>query len=338
MSLSQLEKPAAGQNPANTYYVYSLTAQNLVFVTAIVSGNLSVLGGLSVAGSETIGANLSVAGVSSFTGNITSGGGPVNIVAPINQNINLSTSGTGGVQVFGNNFNVNVVNAGLHLTGDLFVSTASVAASTAPIINSASMLQGLPLANGQLVVGSAGAAPVAANITAGTNIAVTNGAGSITISSAAAPTFSSVSFSGSGTLSSYSSGTLALSWGGAYATPVAGTLSYTQVGNIVTLSIGGTGRNNAITAGTGTTINVAVGTLPVSIRPSASRLSPCLIWVDYITPGTPQLNTSELSVNPNGSLQFFYYPIGSVYNVDTGGLWNTGFGGTEAITVSYCIV
>jgi hypothetical protein len=38
-----------------------------------------------------------------------------------------------------------------------------------------------PLTNGQLVVGSTGAAPVATTITAGTNISVTNAAGSITI-------------------------------------------------------------------------------------------------------------------------------------------------------------
>lgn len=38
-------------------------------------------------------------------------------------------------------------------------------------------------ANGQLLIGSVGANPVAATITAGSNITVTNGAGTITIAS-----------------------------------------------------------------------------------------------------------------------------------------------------------
>ncbi len=54
-----------------------------------------------------------------------------------------------------------------------------------PIVGAAS--NGLtslgPLTNGQLVIGSTGVSPVAAAITAGTGISVTNGAGSITIAS-----------------------------------------------------------------------------------------------------------------------------------------------------------
>jgi len=43
---------------------------------------------------------------------------------------------------------------------------------------------GLPaLTNGQLWIGNAGVAPLAANLTAGTNISISNGAGSITINS-----------------------------------------------------------------------------------------------------------------------------------------------------------
>jgi len=42
-----------------------------------------------------------------------------------------------------------------------------------------------PLTNGQLVVGSTGVAPVAATLTAGTNVSITNGAGSITINASA---------------------------------------------------------------------------------------------------------------------------------------------------------
>lgn len=46
-----------------------------------------------------------------------------------------------------------------------------------------------PLINGQLVIGSTGAIPVAATISAGTNISVTNGAGSITIAATGAGGF-----------------------------------------------------------------------------------------------------------------------------------------------------
>ncbi|MCL5875793.1 MAG: tail fiber domain-containing protein [Candidatus Dependentiae bacterium] len=52
-----------------------------------------------------------------------------------------------------------------------------------------SPLTSLNLANGQLAIGSTGAAPLAANITAGSGISVTNGAGTITIAtSSAVPT------------------------------------------------------------------------------------------------------------------------------------------------------
>jgi hypothetical protein len=44
-----------------------------------------------------------------------------------------------------------------------------------------------PLTNGQLVIGSTGGAPQAANLTAGSGISITNGSGSITISGASAP-------------------------------------------------------------------------------------------------------------------------------------------------------
>ncbi|HYB56227.1 MAG TPA: hypothetical protein VEK12_08660 [Alphaproteobacteria bacterium] len=44
-----------------------------------------------------------------------------------------------------------------------------------------------PLTNGQLAIGSTGAAPQAATLTAGQGIAITNGPGSITISGAASP-------------------------------------------------------------------------------------------------------------------------------------------------------
>ncbi len=57
--------------------------------------------------------------------------------------------------------------------------------------------------NGQLLIGSTGAAPVAAAISAGTGISVVNGAGSITIASINNGTVTSVGFADASTLSIY---------------------------------------------------------------------------------------------------------------------------------------
>ena len=54
-----------------------------------------------------------------------------------------------------------------------------------------------PLTNGQLLVGSTGAAPVAATLTGGTNITITNGAGAITIDATATGTMSQFNLAGS---------------------------------------------------------------------------------------------------------------------------------------------
>lgn len=60
---------------------------------------------------------------------------------------------------------------------------ASTNANSAVYLNSAKALGSVALTNGQLLIGSTGAIPSAAAITAGTGIAVTNGAGTITIAS-----------------------------------------------------------------------------------------------------------------------------------------------------------
>lgn len=63
-------------------------------------------------------------------------------------------------------------------------------AGTLPIANGSSAFNFQALTNGQLLVGHTGAAPDAATLTAGTNIAITNAAGSITISATGAGGFS----------------------------------------------------------------------------------------------------------------------------------------------------
>lgn len=61
------------------------------------------------------------------------------------------------------------------------LSLSGLTANAAVISNASKQLTSVALANGQLLIGSTGVAPVAAAITAGTGISVTNGAGSILI-------------------------------------------------------------------------------------------------------------------------------------------------------------
>lgn len=78
---------------------------------------------------------------------------------------------------------LNIVSAGIVKYDGLGVFTANSTTNHAILIGAASNgITSLTLTNGQLPIGSTGADPVAANITAGTGIGVTNGAGSITLS------------------------------------------------------------------------------------------------------------------------------------------------------------
>lgn len=117
--------------------------------------------------------------------NVAGGGGPG---TPI-----LSLTGNSGGPVFPTGNNVNTVGTGsISVVGNPGTSTLTtqltgltnhsllVGAGTATITN-------LGVAtNGQLPIGSAGADPVLATLTAGTGITITNGAGSITIATTAA--------------------------------------------------------------------------------------------------------------------------------------------------------
>ena len=85
---------------------------------------------------------------------------------PTNNAINLSAAGV-------------VTYSG---TGSFTAST--ITANQVLIGNTSNTIQGISLTNGQLAIGSTSAEPVAATISAGSGIAVANGAGSITISSA----------------------------------------------------------------------------------------------------------------------------------------------------------
>ena len=64
-----------------------------------------------------------------------------------------------------------------------------VASSVLVTDNTGSPLWDGPLTNGQLIVGSTGATPVAATLTAGANVTITNAAGAITIASSGGSSF-----------------------------------------------------------------------------------------------------------------------------------------------------
>ena len=84
----------------------------------------------------------------------------------------------------------NVVNAPFPLSATQGgTGTASPTQYTLPIANGSSAFNFQALTNGQLLVGSTGASPVAATITAGTNISVTNAAGTITIAATGSGSF-----------------------------------------------------------------------------------------------------------------------------------------------------
>lgn len=72
----------------------------------------------------------------------------------------------------------------LTANGDGNNATASSVTQNAVIIGAASnLLSSIPLNNGQVVIGATAGAPLAATLTAGTGISITNGANSITIAS-----------------------------------------------------------------------------------------------------------------------------------------------------------
>lgn len=134
--------------------------------------------------------------------------------------------------------------AGLNIRSILQLDAANRVVSTA-------------LTNGQLLIGSTGASPVAASITSGSsNLTVTPGAGTITLSPTSNPVYSSVTLNAGTPLSSYHSN---LAWtplvliGGQYLGVVQTTSGfYTEVGTNVfisgSISVTNTGgRTGAIT-------------------------------------------------------------------------------------------
>jgi hypothetical protein len=155
-TLGDIRSPSAKNNVANSFHVYSLDAANLIF-DDIVLPDLPIDSALYV-GSTNI---LSAAGPMT-NGQVligSTGLSPTNAALTAGQNIAI-TNGAGSISV------------GLNIPSPIL---------TLPYVNSTHGLSSYAqLTNGQILIGNLGNVPSVSTITAGQNIAITNGAGSIT--------------------------------------------------------------------------------------------------------------------------------------------------------------
>ncbi len=148
--------------------------------------------------------------------------------------------------------------------------------------------------NGQLLIGSTGSAPVAAALTQGTNIVITNGAGTITIAASSTPSFTSITVSGLTANSFLYSG-------------VGGLLTTTSAPTNGQLLIGSTGSAPvaaALTQGSNMVVTNGAGsiTLAVSSTPSFTSLTVSGLTANsFLYSGTAGLLTTTAAPT-NGQL------------------------------------
>lgn len=148
----------------------------------------------------------------------------------------------------------------------------SLTASGAVYADASKVLQSVALTNGQLLVGSTGADPVATTLTAGTGVSVTNGAGSITVANTGVLTFA-VSTTSSGVTVTPTSATA----GAVSATvdintllqafsqlPGNGFVVQTAAGTVTNRSISGTAGNITVTNGDGVTASPTINLATVT--------------------------------------------------------------------------
>jgi len=225
------------------------------------AGNWNIIGGTGVTTSgagSTLTINASAAAATTYqedTGSATSAGNILNLLGTSAQG--LSTSGAGNTVTFTNATATTGQRGVLFLAtnaqaiagsdaGNAVTSAALAAKLGTQTAHSLAIFEGVSSAlvalgaatNGQLPIGSTGADPVLATLTAGTGVTITNGAGSITIATA------------SGVATTYTEDT-------GTATPSAGNLNI--LGTAVQgISTSGAGSTVTITAATATTAQKGV--------------------------------------------------------------------------------
>lgn len=226
-------------------FLYSDTAGLLATTTAPTNGQLLIgnTGNPPTIGTLTAGTAISV---TNGAGSITIANTGVTSIAGTANQITLSAA-TGSVTVSlpsAVTITTSLTISGLTANSFLYSGTAKLLTSTtAPT-------------NGQILIGSTGAAPVASTLTAGSGITVTNGAGTITIASSG--TFSEPFYT--------SSSRAIISGNGNTITNV----SATSGGGI----FGGNATNVTIGASSG---SVAIGGNSVTVTPTVSGLGCVLI-------------------------------------------------------------
>lgn len=193
-SLSTLAKTSVG---ANDYLLVAngVTPANNKFLLQDLFPTVNTLGTSSEAlfVSTTNKNTLNFKGIKSLNGLLTVATASNNITLQVNEaSINLdncdnSTAGFLSTVALASNVSgvLPIANGG---TGLSTLSTSSFLYS-----NSSGAMTALPFGtNGQIVVGRTGLAPVLANLTAGTNVTITNGSGTITIAASLSTFTSSV--------------------------------------------------------------------------------------------------------------------------------------------------
>lgn len=152
----------------------------MTFTNSLASNSYTLFNSTIVlTGTASVSANTVTAGggttfVASLVGCIiVFSGGLVGFILQVNSSTTLTiaqslSSGTVAINIFGNG--VQIDNSGdLGITGAGNLLVTSVAPSSAIYLDANSTLQSFQLTNGQLLIGSSGANPVAANISAVAN-------------------------------------------------------------------------------------------------------------------------------------------------------------------------
>ena len=176
------------------------------------------------------------------------------------------------------------------LTVDTLTPNAALYVGAAGLVSSTAALT-----DGQILIGDTGSAPVAATITGGTGVTVTNGAGSITIDIDSAEVVTSFSAGTTGfTPNTATSGAITLA--GTLATTNGGT-GLTTIGSanqILGVDVAGTGLEyKSVSAGTGISVTPGAGVLSIA---NTGVTSVGLSLPSFITvTGSPVTTTGTLT-------------------------------------------